>query len=125
MGWFLWMSYPIKHLITWHVPIFETRVGECSSYSPLHPQIFWLHAVSPGAWPARITFFLFFFFASLAPSTNGRHEQENKKWEKKDVGAFFLPHSLPCVAILAVTMALPLQTLLEASLCKALALTGF
>lgn len=73
----------------------------------------------------ELPFFFFFFFASLAPSTNGRHEQENKKWEKKDVGAFFLPHSLPCVAILAVTMALPLQTLLEASLCKALALTGF
>lgn len=113
MGWFIWMSYLTKHSITWHLQVYETRVSECVGYCPLHPQIFLLCSVSQqtGLYVLLHSFLFCFFFASISPSANRRYQQEIRKWEEKRGWCVF---PAP-VAILAVTISLPLQTLLEAS----------
>lgn len=105
MGWFIWMSYPAEHFINGVLPICEMRVGECGGYSPLHLQIFLLCSV------AQETDLLasFGFFWQLASFSQWEAPVRDHKVGGMRGWCVFLTLSLPQVAILAVTMSLPLQ----------------
>lgn len=107
MGWFIQMSCPTDHSINGVLPICKARVSECGGYSLLHLQIFLLCSV-PQETGLHGLIHLGFFLHSASFSQWDVQVGDHKVGEKRGwyvLLASFLPH----VAILAVTMSLPLQ----------------